>query len=424
MPASSEPASHDHSRISAPRLIWHGRSRYIRVLGTIRQLQQALWLHRDLLRSKDEDARMPLHEDVATAVAQLCRRNGGAWIKFAQFLSCRPDLLPPPYIDAFTALREDAPSAHFDDVQPWLEELLGKDWASTFSAFNIIPVASASIAQVHRATLADGTEVAVKLQLPRVRQEFHEDAAALRALTRVLAPLLREVDLRQVVNQLIATTERELDFNEEARNMQAFAALPHGPNIRVPRVFPALCSERLLVTEWMDGPSLSQILEADDETQIKPLLETLLDSTLQQVLEFGLFHADPHPGNFIPLDSQTLAVLDLGAVEHLSAEDRQRYTLLLMALLKNDGAPLLPLFEAAGFGGVDEARLALLSEALIAARERDATLASNLRTLMDEFRRLRLQIPDPFVAMVRVLITVGGLMTRYSIPFRWPALNG
>ncbi|MCH8543518.1 MAG: AarF/ABC1/UbiB kinase family protein [Alcanivorax sp.] len=424
MSASSGPASPARARISAPRLIWHGRGRYIRVLGTIRQLQQALWLHRDLLRSKDEDARMPLHEDVAAAVAELCRRNGGAWIKFAQFLSCRPDLLPPPYIDAFTALREDAPSAHFDDVQPWLEELLGKDWARTFSAFNIIPVASASIAQVHRAKLADGTDVAVKLQLPKVRQEFHEDAAALRALARVLAPLLREVDLRQVVNQLITTTERELDFNQEARHLEEFAALPHGPNIRVPRVFPALCSERLLVTEWMEGPSLSQILEAGDDARIRPLLETLLDSTLQQVLEFGLFHADPHPGNFIAMDDKTLAVLDLGAVEHLSQEDRQRYTLLLMALLGESSTPLLPLFEAAGFGGVDEARLTLLSEALIAARTRDATLASNLHALMDEFRRLHLRIPDPFVAMVRVLITVGGLMTRYSIPFRWPALSG
>lgn len=403
---------------STPRLIWHGRSRYVRVLGTIRQIQQALWLHRDLLRKHNEADRMPLHQDVADAFADLCRRNGGAWIKFAQFLSCRPDLLPPPYIAAFTALREDAPSAHFDDVQPWLEELLGKHWAQTFSAFNIIPVASASIAQVHRARLADGTEVAVKLQLPRVRQEFYEDAAALRALTRVLAPLLREVDLRQVVNQLITTTERELDFAEEARHLETFAALPHRPGIRVPRVFPQLCSERLLVTEWMEGPSLSQVLDSHDEARIRPLLEILLDSTLQQVLEFGLFHADPHPGNFIVTDPQTLAVLDLGAVESLSPEARLHYTALLMRLLGQGDAPLQPLFEAAGFGGVDEDRLQALSRALIDAQTRDATLVDNLGTLMDEFRRLRLVIPDPFVAMVRVLITIGGLMTRHQIPFR------
>ena len=222
------------------------------------------------------------------------------------------------------------------------------------------------------------------------------------------------------------TTERELDFTQETRHFTDFAALPHRPGIRVPRVFPHLCSERLLVTEWMDGQSLSQVLDAGDETRIQPLLETLLDSTLQQVLSFGLFHADPHPGNFIVMPDNTLAVLDMGAVETISPEDRHRYTALLMALLGEQAGqqetPLQPLFEAAGFGGVDEARLQALSEALIDARTRDGTLVDNLRALMDEFRRLRLVIPDPFVAMVRVLITIGGLMTRYQIPFRWPSL--
>lgn len=407
--------------IAATRMIWDARGRYKRILGTARQVQRAIWRHRDVLRSTDEQARMVIHHDVAHALARLFRDNGGAWIKFAQFLSCRPDLLPPPYIDAFTALREGAQSAHFDHVQPWLKNQLGENWADYFSAFNIIPVASASIAQVHEARLKTGERVAVKLQLPRVSKEFAEDAAALRVLARVLKPLFREVDLKQVVNQLIATTERELDFRLEAEHMAQFASYNHRPGIRVPRVFAELSSERMLVTEWIPGPSLSTLL-VTDEARGKALLARLQDSMLQQVLMFGFFHADPHPGNFIVCDDD-LVVLDFGAVESISPEDRQHYTALLMRLLGNGDGPLMPLFEAAGFGGLDEERLTALSAALTDAFDDDASLVDNLRQLLDEFRRLRLVIPDAFVAMVRVLITVGGLMSRYDIPFQWAGLS-
>lgn len=405
---------------STPRLLWRARNRYGRVLGAVRAIQQALWRHRELLAGGEETDREPLHRDIAETLVTLFRDNGGAWIKFAQFLSCRPDLLSPAYIEAFAALREQAPAAHFDDVQPWLEQLLGRDWPEQFSAFNIIPVATASIAQVHKARLVTGEEVAVKLQLPRVRDEFSQDAAALRALARLLAPLMRELDLRQVVDQLIRTTEKELDFELEAQHMAEFAALPHIDGIRVPGVITGLTSSRLLVTEWIPGPSLSQLLE-DDPDRARPLLERLMNSALQQVLELGLFHADPHPGNFIVTPDNDLAVLDLGAVQHISPGERLSYTALLLRLLGHGDSPLQPLFEAAGFGGVDEGRLEKLSEALISARDDpETTLADNLNTLLEEFRRLRLTIPDPFVAMVRVLITVGGLVSRHGIAFRLP----
>ena len=408
---------------STPRLLWNARGRYLRVLGTARQVQRTLWQHRELLGEADEDQREPVHREVASALAELFRSNGGAWIKFAQFLSCRPDLLPPPYIEAFTALRDQAPPARFDDVQPWLRELLGPDWAGNFSSFNIIPVACASIAQVHRGTLRDHGEVAVKLQLPQVREEFSQDAAALRALTRLLAPLMRELDLSQVVEQLIRTTERELDFAAEADHMIRFAELPHPEGIRVPAVYRELCDTRLLVTEWIEGTSLSELLEENPE-RARPLLERLMSSYLQQALEFGFFHADPHPGNFIVTAQDEIAILDYGAMQEISAEQRSHYTRLLLALLGGQDTPLEPLFEAAGFSGLEEKRLQQLSRALIRSRQEGESLSDNLNRLLQEFRHLRLTIPDPFVAMVRVLITMGGLLSRYEVPFRWKLLDG
>lgn len=405
---------------STPRLLWQARNRYRRVIGTVREIQQAAWRHRDQLRDTPENTRTALHADIASALVDLFRQNGGAWIKFGQFLSCRPDLLPEPYIAAFSNLRDQAPAAPFDEVQGWLQQLLGENWTTHFSAFNIIPVASASIAQVHHARLTSGQEVAVKLQLPRIREEFSQDKAALRTLVRLLAPVVREIDIRQVADQLIRTTEKELDFALEAESLQHFAALPHINGIRVPALIPELCSSHLLVTEWMPGPSLSQVL-ASNPGEARPLLEKLLASTMQQVLEFGFFHSDPHPGNFIVSPDGTLVVLDLGAVQQISDDERQQYLRLLMALLGESRQPLLPLFEAAGFGGLDESALDALSAALVSAREdENATLVDNLRGLLEQFRKLRLSIPDSFVAMVRVLITVGGLMSQHQIPFQWP----
>ena len=405
---------------STPRLLWQARGRYRRVIGTVREVQQAAWRHRDRLRDAPESARTSLHADIASALAELFRQNGGAWIKFGQFLSCRPDLLPEPYIKAFSELRDHAPAAPFGEVQGWLQQLLGDNWTAHFSAFNIIPVASASIAQVHHACLTSGKEVAVKLQLPRVREEFSQDKAALMTLVRLLAPVVREIDIRQVADQLIRTTEKELDFTLEAESLKHFAALPHIQGIRVPALVPELCSTHLLVTEWMPGPSLSQVL-ATNPQQARPLLEKLLASTMQQVLEFGFFHSDPHPGNFIISPDGDLVVLDLGAVQQITNEERAHYLALLMALLGESEEPLLPLFQAAGFGGLDEDSLDALSNALVSAREdKDASLVDNLRGLLEQFRKLRLTIPDAFVAMVRVLITVGGLMSRYEIPFQWP----
>ena len=100
------------------RMLWNARGRYKRVLATAASLQKVIWKHRKVLGSGDGQALQPLHEEAADSLATLFRDNGGAWIKFAQFLSCRPDLLPTPYIDAFAHLRENAPKAHFDDIQP------------------------------------------------------------------------------------------------------------------------------------------------------------------------------------------------------------------------------------------------------------------------------------------------------------------
>src|SRR5690606_10187287 len=134
----------------------------------------------------------------------------------AQFFSCRPDVLPPAYIIALQALQNDATPVSFDKVAPVLERAWGSRWRDRFREFNEVPAATASIAQVHRATLMDGREVAVKIRLPKVAELFEQDARVFRLLALLLAPMFRELDFVQITEQLLEMTSVELDFRNEA----------------------------------------------------------------------------------------------------------------------------------------------------------------------------------------------------------------
>src|SRR5690606_37212150 len=159
---------------------------------------------------------------------------------FAQFLSCRPDILPLEYIISLQRLQNDANPAPFEDIHPMIVEEWGRDWDKAFKAFNAIPAATASVAQVHRATLSNGQEVAVKFQLPDARELFEQDARVFKTFAGLLAPLVKEIDIKQVTDQLIGMTIEELDFTREANNLAVFSSKIHLPGIKVPRLVESL----------------------------------------------------------------------------------------------------------------------------------------------------------------------------------------
>ncbi len=358
------------------------------------------------------------HALAAARLVHLCERNGGGWIKAAQFFSCRPDVLPREYIVALQALQNDAPPVAFDELRPVLEACWGDDWEQQFAVFDTTPVATASIAQVHRARLASGEEVAVKIRLPGVVEHFHQDEAAFRLLAGMLAPLVRELDLNQVVEQLLTMTIKELDFNQEARNIARFASLPHRARIRVPPLFAQLSTEDVLVTGWIHGERLRDHLDARPQ-KAADLLGELFQSYIQQVTQFGVYQADPHPGNFIVDADDNIAILDYGALAELAPAERDNYSRLLFACVSGQVEGIGELFERAGFLGGDAQTLQGLASYVLTDRLAREGVADSMVELLELFREQRVRIPDSYIAISRVLITIGGFLTMYKVPLAW-----
>ncbi|HET8708533.1 MAG TPA: lipopolysaccharide core heptose(II) kinase RfaY, partial [Pseudomonadales bacterium] len=358
-----------------------------------------------------------IHASAAGIICRLCKENGATWVKAAQFLSCRPDILPKEYIDALQTLQSNAAARPFRDVRAQLDAAWGVDWEEKFSEFNIIPVATASVAQVHHATLVTGEEVAVKIRIPDVEELFKQDAFVFNALATLVAPLVKEIDVRQIVNQLLTMTLAELDFNHEVENLFQFSQLAHPARIKYPVLFAELCSDKVMVTGWVKGLKMRDYLDKYPE-KANDTLTVLLDSYLQQVLQYGMFHADPHPGNFIVSEDGVITILDFGALATLSQAEITHYSALMLGLLGITKGNMRELFENAGFQSEDEEVYDMIAEYVV-TESGAPDLSEQLEEIMQRLRVASVKIPDSFVAMARVLITVGGFMRPYDVKFTW-----
>lgn len=362
------------------------------------------------------------HEEAALRVARLCEENGASWIKAAQFFSCRPDVLPKEYILALQRLQNDVRPVPFELLRQTLVARWGDQWRSRFASFDEKPVATASIAQVHRARLINGEEVAVKIRLPEVVTHFRQDETTFRLVARMIAPLVRELDLMQVVDQLLAMTLSELDFGGEAENLRRFAALPHRNRIRVPKLYEEMSHSDVLVTGWVEGARLRDHLDANPG-KAADLLGELFASYVQQVTLFGIYQADPHPGNFIVDADDNITILDFGALAVITPEERENYARLLFACVSGKTEGIGELFVKAGFTGGNEQTLQKLAEYILTDRLKRSGLSEGVIDLMEAFREQRIRMPDSWVAISRVLITVGGFLMTYDVPFSWDSAS-
>lgn len=392
-----------------------GRARYFRALATIGEIA-ALYARQ---RLRGNASLEQTHREAAARATALCRRNGATWVKAAQFFSCRPDIMPRPWIEALQTLQNEGQPVAFERLHTVLRRELGQGWRKRFREIDPEPVATASIAQVHYARLNDGREVAVKIRLPGVTRLFDQDARIFRLVARLAAPFLSELDVDQIVEQLLGMTASELDFRNEAGNLAMFSRFQHTPGIRVPGLHEALSGERVLVTDWVQGRRLRDYLDRHpDEARDK--LGLLFMSYLQQVTRFGVYQADPHPGNFIIDEQGRITILDFGVIGKLSADETKRYSRLLYGLMGFEGeVDVGQLFVDAGFEGGDPETLSELASYVLTDRLRKTDLALAMPELIELFRERHVRIPDSYIGIARVLITVGGFLMNYEVPFDW-----
>ena len=359
---------------------------------------------------------------------RLAMEDGGVtFVKLGQVLSTRRDLLPAEFISELSRLQDDAAGVPWPAIEQVLRSELGARWASCSPASTGEPIAAASIAQVHAATLLSGTRVVVKVCRPDVSQTVDRD---LDITGRLAARLERSTSWGRAVGAaglaagFAAALREELDLRVEARNMTSVAAASDSrgsDGIAIPVPYQPLCTARVLVMERLDGRPLATIGARTPADVRAALARSLLDCLLREVMLEGTFHADPHPGNVLLLADGRLGLLDFGSVGRIDAGLRTALQRLLLALDRGDPAgladALLEVVERPG--ELDEPRLERMLGRFL-ARHTGPGITPDVTMFTDLFRIVSehgLAVPPEIAAVFRALATMEGTLTQLAPGF-------
>jgi ubiquinone biosynthesis protein len=371
-----------------------------------------------------ELAARPLPERLRLALEAL----GPAFVKLGQVLASRVDLLGPEWIASLDRLHDHASAVGFDSLEAQLLADLGGPVAEAFAAFDAVPSAAGSVAQVHRASLPGGAQVAVKIRRPGVEASIEADVLLLETLAawwEEEQPESRRYQPVEVVRQLRKSLAREVDFTAEARSQERFAESFRGSEtIVVPRVHAQFTRASLLVMDWVDGIPATDLDAVDAAGLDRQLLAARgADAVLKMVLVDGFFHADPHPGNVFFLPGSRVALIDFGMVGWLSDKRRDELVDLMAALAARDPDGMRDVLIAWADGervnaerfSEDIGRMLHLYEHAALREIRLGTLLSEIAAVMREHR---LTMPADLALLFKALITLEGLGTRLVPHFR------
>jgi predicted unusual protein kinase regulating ubiquinone biosynthesis (AarF/ABC1/UbiB family) len=300
-----------------------------------------------LLGGKAEEPSLPPPKVLSNILVDL----GPVYIKLGQLLSTRPDLLPPPYIEALTSLQAEVPPVAWEAVEAIIQKQLQQPIEEIFATLDRQPVAAGSIAQTHRATLVDGREVALKIQRPGIDRVVEQDIKLLRGLARLVnrTQLGRYYNLVSVVEEFASALQTELNFTQEAsytdllrRNLsKSYWFDPQ--QLVIPEIYWDLTTEKLLVMEWLNGVPLlladfrGTKYGGDANKERQAIADLIVRAYFQQFYIDGIFHADPHPGNLFYLQSGHIALIDFGLIGRLDPRTQQILIELILAIANLDG---------------------------------------------------------------------------------------
>ncbi len=366
----------------------------------------------------------------ARALRNALEAAGGAFVKLGQVLSTRSDVLPEEFLAELALLQQRVPPAKWDEVRLLLEAELGGPLETFFTTFDQVPLAAASIGQVHRATLTTGQTVAVKVQRPGIIPRVERDLdITLRLATQLERTTSWGEDLgvRELAASFAKGLRDELDYRLEASNMAAMAITQakHRPEDRVgiPQHYSQLCSSKVLVLEMIEGDTLSDTtaLESHSAAERTEQANRLLRSTLTQIIDDGVFHADLHPGNIILRTDGDIVLLDFGSVGRLDSQLRAQIGDVLLAFYRGDAAAftdaLLGFVELPD--EIDETALRRQIGVFVATKlgpgaSIDVTVFTEMVRMLTENR---IAVPSELASAFRAVATLEGTLRHLSPNF-------
>jgi ubiquinone biosynthesis protein len=353
----------------------------------------------------------------ADAFARDIEALGPTFIKLGQLLSTRADLLSPAHVDALSRLQDDVEPFPYADVVVIIEEELGARLSKAFMQFEQTPIAAASLGQVHRAVLRSGRDVAVKVQRPHIRERVLQDLGALNDVAGLLqrfTTVTRSLDVPRLMEEFQQTLLRELDYEQEARNMVALAdQLADVEGIVVPRPVPDYTRTRVLTMDYIAGTKITGVNPLEwTEMDGGALADDLFRAYLHQILVDGLFHADPHPGNVLLTRDGRLALIDVGMVGRLSSAVQEQLFRLMLAIVDQHSDDAASVVTALGdkLADFDAGELRRTVTDALAHYHRAAAVDVNVgRVMLDMVRgssRCGLRLPSELALLGKTLLNL------------------
>ena len=344
---------------------------------------------------------------------------GPTFIKMGQLLSTRPDMLPAHWIDELSQLQDACAPLPLAEVRREIEHSLGRPVDELFAWMDPVPTASASIAQVRRARTHAGADVAVKVQRPRVRQQIEADLGLLQYVARLLEALVEETGVytpSDIVDEFDRAIHEELDFTHEARNARDLARASQGISVLVvPKVHEDLSTSTVLTLDYVDGIKVTDV-PGREGYDPKEVARNLIEAFCRQLIEGGVFHGDPHPGNILVLPGNRIALIDFGLVGHLSRPMQEALVTAIVGIALRDPETVARVLYRVGvpeghtviatlrddIAGILDSYLGLHLDEI-----RSSTL---LRDLLDLAVRHRIKVPKEYALLGKASVTLEGII--------------